>query len=100
MIEGPHIVGFSPAAFCINLTSALASARLLWSGSASMNFATLTLVGLVLLSAIYPPPFQCSQRSFGVMVSFPLQKLRHRLDIQIRLVHERHVSGLRQNHQL
>src|ERR1039457_283944 len=52
MIEGPHIFGFSPVALCINLTSALASARLVSSVSASINAATLSWVGLVLLSAI------------------------------------------------
>src|SRR2546425_696969 len=52
MIDGPHIFGFSPVALCISLTSTLASARLVWSVSASMNAATLALVGLVLLSAI------------------------------------------------
>src|SRR5437899_11474249 len=52
MIDGPHIFGFSPVALCISLTSTLASARLLWSVSASMNAATLALVGLALLSAI------------------------------------------------
>src|SRR5580704_6753467 len=52
MIEGPHIFGFSPVAFCINLTSTLASARLVLSVSASINAPTLSLVGLVLFSAI------------------------------------------------
>src|ERR1035438_7606393 len=52
MIDGPHIFGFSPVALCINLTSALASARLVSSVSASINAETLILVGLVLLSAI------------------------------------------------
>src|SRR5258708_8332166 len=52
MIDGPHILGFSPVALCINLTSALASARLAGSVMASINAATLNLVGLVLLSAI------------------------------------------------
>src|SRR6185312_8995937 len=52
MIEGPHIFGFSPVALCINLTSTLASARLVSSVSASINAETLTLVGLLLLSAI------------------------------------------------
>src|SRR5712691_3340208 len=61
MIEGPHIFGFSPVALCINLTSALASARLVSSVSASINAATLSLVGLVLLSAI-PPAFRFFQR--------------------------------------
>ena len=55
MMDGPHIFGFSPAAFCINLTSALASARLVESVMASINAATLNLVGLVLLSAIALP---------------------------------------------
>src|SRR5580658_6172019 len=55
MIEGPHIIAFSPAALCINLTSALASARWVASASASMNAAALSLVGLVLLSAIRAP---------------------------------------------
>src|ERR1700682_3631061 len=54
MIEAPHIFGFSPVALRINLISALASARLVSSGSASTNAATLTLVGLVLFSAIPP----------------------------------------------
>src|SRR5579864_6896065 len=53
MIEGPHIFGFWPVAFCISLTSALASARLDSSGSAAINAATLSWVGLVLLSAIF-----------------------------------------------
>src|SRR5579862_6330575 len=52
MIEGPHIFGFSPVAPCISLASSFASVRLEVSGSASMNAATLSLVGLVLLSAI------------------------------------------------
>src|SRR5579862_6652603 len=55
MIEGPHMIAFSPVALCINLTSALASARWVPSVSASMNAAALSLVGLVLLSAIRPP---------------------------------------------
>src|ERR1039458_647083 len=55
MIDGPHIFGFSPDALCINLTSALASARLVSSVMASMNAATLTSVGLVLFSAIVIP---------------------------------------------
>ena len=42
MIDGPHIFGFSPVALCINLTSALASARLVWSVRASINVATLS----------------------------------------------------------
>src|SRR5260370_41036223 len=54
MIEGPHISAFSPVALCINLTSALASVRLVSSVSASINAATLSLVGLVLLSVIVP----------------------------------------------
>src|SRR5476649_1008303 len=60
MIDGPHIFGFSPVALCINLTSALASARLVSSVRASINAGTLSLVGLVLLSAIAPafPIFQ------------------------------------------
>src|SRR6266567_1110484 len=52
MIDGPHIFGFSPVALCISLTSALASARLVWSATAAMNAATLTLVAFVLFSAI------------------------------------------------
>jgi hypothetical protein len=55
MMEGPHILGFSEVALCINFTSALASARLVWSVRAAINAATLTLVGLVLFSAIVPP---------------------------------------------
>src|ERR1019366_3243034 len=54
MIDGPHIFGSSPVALCINLTSALASARLVSSVRASINAGTLSLVGLVLLSAIAP----------------------------------------------
>src|ERR1700733_12747866 len=52
MIDGPHIFGFSPVAFCINLISTLASARLVGSVRASINAATFCLVGLVLFSAI------------------------------------------------
>src|SRR5208282_800059 len=52
MMDGPHMFGFSPAALCISLTSALASARLVASARASINAATLNLVGLVLFSAI------------------------------------------------
>src|SRR5664279_1819757 len=55
MMDGPHIFGFSPDALCINLTSALASARLVSSGIASIYAATLTSVGLVLFSAIVVP---------------------------------------------
>src|SRR5258706_5840285 len=62
MIDGPHIFRFSPDALCINLTRALASARLVWSVSASMNTATLNLVGLVLFSAIHPA-FRLSESS-------------------------------------
>lgn len=54
-IGRPHIFGFSPAALCINLTSALASVRLAVSARASANAATLSLAGLVLFSAIRPP---------------------------------------------
>src|ERR1035441_3963230 len=54
IMDGPHIFGFSPVTLCINLASALASARLVWSVSASINAATLNLVGLVLFSAIHP----------------------------------------------
>jgi hypothetical protein len=54
MMDGPHIRGFSPDALCITLTSALASVRLVGSMIASINAATLKLVGLVLLSAIAP----------------------------------------------
>src|SRR6478672_5678118 len=93
MMDGPHIFGFSPAAFCINLTSALASARLSWSVSASINSATLILVGLVLLSAIHPP-----LRLFA-WILLPLQEFCHGFDVHIRLVYKRHVSGLRQDHQ-
>src|SRR5580700_9077597 len=57
MMDGPHIFGFSPLDFCINLTSALASARLVASVRASINAGTLNLVGLVLFSAISRPPF-------------------------------------------
>src|SRR5207245_170305 len=53
MMDSPHILGFSPAALRINLMSDLASARFDWSASLSMNAATLNLVGLVLLSAIF-----------------------------------------------
>jgi hypothetical protein len=53
-MDGPHIRGFSPAALCISLASALASVRLVGSVMASINAATLKLVGLVLLSAISP----------------------------------------------
>src|ERR1017187_1555124 len=66
MIEGPHIFGFSPVAPCINLTSALASARRVSSVSASINAAALSLVGLVLLSAILlllPPPPKATPES-------------------------------------
>jgi hypothetical protein len=52
MMDGPHIFGFSPTAFCISLTRTLASARLISSGSASINAETLNSVGLVLFSAI------------------------------------------------
>ena len=52
MIDGPHIFGFSPVTLCISLTSAFASARLVWSLIAAMNSATLAMVGLVLFSAI------------------------------------------------
>jgi hypothetical protein len=45
MMDAPHIFGFSPAASCINLTSALASARLVGSVMASINAATLNSVG-------------------------------------------------------
>ena len=44
--------GLSPVALCINLMSALASARFVSSVSAPINVATLNWVGLVLLSAI------------------------------------------------
>src|SRR5713226_2367554 len=54
MIDGPHIFGFSPDALRINLTSALASARLVGSVSVPINAATLNLLGLVLFSAILP----------------------------------------------
>jgi hypothetical protein len=54
VMDGPHIFGFSAVALCINFTSALASARLARSVRASMNAATLNLVGLVLFSAIVP----------------------------------------------
>src|SRR5579864_102731 len=61
MIEGPHIFGFSPVAVCMSLTRALASARLVWSVSALMNAVTLTLVGLVLFSAMFvPQAFVCA----------------------------------------
>src|ERR1035438_2375873 len=56
MIDGPHIFGSSPVALCINLTSALASARLVSSVRASINAGTLSLVGLVLFSAMAPLP--------------------------------------------
>jgi hypothetical protein len=59
-MDGPHIFGFSPAVLCINLTNALASARLVGSGRASMNAATLNLVGLVLFTAIAAA--SCSSR--------------------------------------
>src|SRR5215469_3217731 len=52
MMDGPHILGFSAAAARINLTKALASARLAGFVRASMNAATLNLVGLVLFCAI------------------------------------------------
>src|SRR5579871_544835 len=52
MIDGPHIWGFSPVAFCINLTSVLASDRLVSSVSWSIYAATLIFVGLVWFSAI------------------------------------------------
>jgi hypothetical protein len=96
----PHIFGFSPAAFCINLTSALASARRLWSVIASINADTLNLVGLVLLSAIHPPFAPIFSSLLWRKVLLPFQKLCHRLDIQIRLVHKRHVSRLRHDRQL
>src|SRR5665213_4554986 len=56
MMAGPHITAFSPVAPCIIFTSALASARLVLSESASTNAVTLTLVALVLFSAICPSP--------------------------------------------
>src|ERR1700721_162777 len=43
MMDGPHIFGFSLAALCINLTSALASARLIGSGSAPRNAVSLVV---------------------------------------------------------
>src|SRR5258707_10676215 len=61
MMDGPHIFGFSPVALCINLTSALASARWVGSVMAPINAATLNLVGLVLLSAI-PSAFRFFRR--------------------------------------
>src|SRR5271170_6653776 len=48
MMDGPHMCGFSPAALFINLTSALASVRRVWSVMAFRNAVTLNLVGLVL----------------------------------------------------
>src|ERR1017187_4357397 len=59
MIDGPHIFGFSPVALCINLTSALASARLVSSVRASINAGTLSLVGFSFVYARAPasPPF-------------------------------------------
>src|SRR5665213_336311 len=56
MMAGPHITAFSPVAPCIIFTRALASARLVLSESASTNAVTLTLVALVLFSAICPSP--------------------------------------------
>jgi hypothetical protein len=61
MIEGPHLFGFSLVAPCINLTSTLASVRVVSSVSESIHAETLTLVGLVLLSAI-PPAFRILRR--------------------------------------
>src|SRR6266481_5409748 len=61
MMDGPHIFGFSPVALCINLTSALASARWVGSVMAPINAATLNLVGLVLLSVI-PSAFRFFRR--------------------------------------
>src|SRR5215831_12726189 len=102
MMDGPHIFGFSPDAFCINLTSALASARRLASVSESMNSATLILVGLVLLSAIpHSSILNLLFLTFGATVSsLPFQKIRHRLDVKIWLVYKRHVAGLRHDCQL
>src|ERR1035438_208532 len=60
MMDGPHIFGFSPEALFIIATSALASAWRVLS-NASINAATLTLVGLILLSAIRPPLLFASQ---------------------------------------
>src|SRR5689334_23418626 len=98
MMEGPHIFGFSPAAFCINLTSALASERRPSSVIASINADTLTFVALVLFSAIHPSPI--SLCGFGFPSLLPFQKLRYRLDVKIRLVHKRHMPGLRHDCQL
>src|SRR6478672_10104956 len=102
MMDGPHIFGFSPAAFCINLTSALASARRLWSVIASINADTLNLVGLVLLSGIHPPFRSLPGFPWPVHVSSLLffQEVRHRLDVKIRLVHKCHMAGLRHDCQL
>src|SRR5262245_183405 len=55
MMDGPHILGGSPVTSRISLTRAFASSRLVWSASWSINAATLTVVGLVLFSAILPP---------------------------------------------
>src|SRR6476469_3665071 len=95
MMEGPHILGFSPAAFCNNLTRALASERRLWSVIASINADTLNLVGLVLLSAMLPFLLSRHLVAYARPSLLPLQEIRHRLDIQIRLIYERHVPGLR-----
>src|SRR5580692_8034075 len=69
MIDAPHIRGFSPAALCITLTSALASARLVGSVRPSINAATLSLVGLVLLSAISPSSVLLQFSASGGIVS-------------------------------
>src|SRR5512147_3263201 len=49
---GPHMTGRFPVAAFITLRSWRLSARRRSSGTAARNFATLTLVGLVLLSAM------------------------------------------------
>src|SRR5262245_59224491 len=50
-MDAPHILGFWRDTACINLMSALVSARR-FSGSAAMNLSTLASVALVLFSAM------------------------------------------------